>query len=217
MQDGSPDRLLYDPNDTKRFLNGNIVHGNATDQGEFPWQVSLRDKKTRRTYCGGTLINSWTVLTAAQCIWMGDLNHGALNQEKFAVALGWQRASGIIQTAISENDAKYGKQNMFLDLTDPDQEKGRFFVHPDYIGDELAKDTNIRAPNDIAIIVLPEEVVFPGYSDVGSWWDDHTPDPNSPRGTFVRPICMPDVVKKNQLQVRPLNPWTFEETLRVHL
>ena len=64
-QAGSPERQLYDPERKKRFLNSNIVSGDNTIQGEFPWQVSLRDKTKKTTFCGGTLINSWTVLTAA--------------------------------------------------------------------------------------------------------------------------------------------------------
>ena len=71
----------------------------------------------------------------------------------------------------------------------------------------------IIASNDIAIIVLPNEVEFPENSEVGSFWDDHTPDPKEARGTFVRPICMPDFVIENQVQVRPLHPWTFNNLI----
>ena len=203
LQVGSPDGQLYDPNNERRFLNGNIVNGNATAHGEFPWQVSLRDKKTKLSYCGGTLINTWTVLTAAHCVWLGDLKTGGLKYEEFAVALGWQKAYGINRRKISKNDAKYGKQIMFLDLADYDQKGGRYFVHPGYIGEESAYDTKIKMPNDIAIIVLPEEAKIPKRSEVGSFWDDHTPDKTQPRGTFVRPICMPNLVTEKQVEVRP--------------
>ena len=207
---GSPGRLLYDPEDHNRFLSSNIVFGNRSDQGEFPWQVSLRNKDDKKTYCGGTLINSWTVLTAAHCV--ADADRMFL-KEKFVVALGWQKSSGGKKDILE--DKKYGKQVMNINLKESaNQEKGRVFVHPGYIGEYPDSDTNVHSPNDIAIIVLPREVTFPENAEIGDYWDDHNPNNSSaPRGTFVRPICMPDLVKKKQVQVRTLHPWTFEQSV----
>jgi len=39
--------------------------GTQSKKGEFPWQVSLRDPITRRTFCGGVVITDQHVLTAA--------------------------------------------------------------------------------------------------------------------------------------------------------
>ena len=45
------------------------------------------------------------------------------------------------------------------------------------------------------------------------FWDDHAQDPELQRGTFVRPICMPDVVKENQIKVRPLHTYDFIKSI----
>ena len=44
-----------------------IVGGEPARKNEFPWQVSLVRKWSSRPFCGGTLLSSSTVLTAAHC------------------------------------------------------------------------------------------------------------------------------------------------------
>ena len=44
-----------------------IVGGKETLQHEFPWQVGLTKLRSRRPFCGGSLVSSRTVLTAAHC------------------------------------------------------------------------------------------------------------------------------------------------------
>jgi len=213
LQGGVGDSL-YDPDDDKRFLSGNVVFGNISKHGEFPWQASLRDKNDKKTFCGGTLINSWTVLTAAHCVHEGG--DGSFLQERFAVGLGWQKSTGGNQN-IREHpeDKKYGKQIINIDLRDKAKKmKGRVFVHPGYMGEIANFVTNVHSPDDIAIVVLSEEVWFPDNSDVGLFWDDHSRDVTVPRGTFVRPICMPDLLKENQVQLRAMHPWTYLEAMR---
>jgi len=43
-----------------------IVKGRKTKPGEFPWMVAMMNRD--RQFCGGSLINSRTVLTAAHCV-----------------------------------------------------------------------------------------------------------------------------------------------------
>ena len=161
------------------------------------------------------------MLTAAHCVHEGE--GGDFLQKKFAVGLGWQKSQGG-KKYIRDNpqNEKYGQQLINIDLGDPGKLKGRVFVHPGYIGEERDYKTNVHSPDDIAIIVLPTEVEFPENADVGNFhredfinvWDDNSPDQTVPRGTFVRPVCMPDPDKSSQVQVRSLHPWTFEEAIR---
>jgi len=48
-------------------VNGRIVGGQETEQHEYPWQVGLVSRNGRSPWCGGTLISSTHVLTAAHC------------------------------------------------------------------------------------------------------------------------------------------------------
>merc|ERR1719341_118674 len=45
-----------------------IVGGQAATKNEYPWLVALVKAGSSRPFCGGTLISSKTVLTAAHCI-----------------------------------------------------------------------------------------------------------------------------------------------------
>ena len=44
-----------------------IVGGQPASKNEYPWQVGLVTPSGSRPYCGGSLISSKTVLTAAHC------------------------------------------------------------------------------------------------------------------------------------------------------
>ena len=45
-----------------------IVGGQETLQHQFPWQVGLTGPRSRRPFCGGSILTSRTVLTAAHCV-----------------------------------------------------------------------------------------------------------------------------------------------------
>ncbi|CAH0014499.1 unnamed protein product [Clonostachys rhizophaga] len=48
-------------------FSAKIVGGTKADEGEFPYIVSLSLAETRSHFCGGVLLDSKTVLTAAHC------------------------------------------------------------------------------------------------------------------------------------------------------
>ncbi|GJQ69454.1 hypothetical protein Trydic_g6563 [Trypoxylus dichotomus] len=45
-----------------------IVGGFDAQNGQFPWAVSLRSSSSGRLFCGGSIINSRWILTAATCV-----------------------------------------------------------------------------------------------------------------------------------------------------
>ena len=47
------------------FQQSRIVGGQQASEGEFPWQVSLQ--QYGRHFCGGSLISTKYVMTAAHC------------------------------------------------------------------------------------------------------------------------------------------------------
>merc|ERR1712050_406318 len=183
----------------------------GTKHGEYPWQVSLRTKKEGETFCGGTLINSWTVVTAAHCLHEGQ--YGDFLIYRFIVGLGWQKAVGMNRD-ILDKDRKFGQQVINIDLREG-KEKGKVFVHPQYIGENTNEDTNVHSPHDIAIIVLSQEVWFPDNADVGLPGDEHKIKSDEQRGTFVRPICMPHIDEASRIDVNPLHPFTKEHQLAI--
>ena len=44
-----------------------IVGGVVTEVNEYPWQVGLVSSSSTRPYCGGSILSSRTILTAAHC------------------------------------------------------------------------------------------------------------------------------------------------------
>ncbi|XP_051900487.1 serine protease 55-like [Pristis pectinata] len=54
-----------DPQRPKR-LNPQIIGGSDSRPGDWPWQVSVQKDKTH--ICGGSILDSWWVLTAAHCV-----------------------------------------------------------------------------------------------------------------------------------------------------
>ena len=53
---------------TMNGIGTRIVGGEEAQSGEIPWQVALVWRGDRRPFCGGTLLSSRTVLTAAHCM-----------------------------------------------------------------------------------------------------------------------------------------------------
>ena len=58
-------RPLYSSNQVLADPLGRVVGGNATKQGDHPWQIALL--RNGAFICGGSLIDDYTVLCAAHC------------------------------------------------------------------------------------------------------------------------------------------------------
>lgn len=67
-------RLSEDPKfpvecgSTPKYANDRVVGGQVIEPDEFSWLVSLEYTERLSGICGGTLINSLYVLTAAHCV-----------------------------------------------------------------------------------------------------------------------------------------------------
>ncbi|XP_061394277.1 serine protease easter-like [Musca vetustissima] len=67
----TPANELPEPGKCGRYLSNRIYGGNVTEIDEFPWMALIQYKKAPKDYvffCGGSLINSHYILTAAHCI-----------------------------------------------------------------------------------------------------------------------------------------------------
>lgn len=49
------------------ILTPRIVGGENAVEGQFPYQVSIRDRFSHRHFCGGAILNSRFILTAGHC------------------------------------------------------------------------------------------------------------------------------------------------------
>uniref|UniRef100_A0A673HY77 Tryptase-like n=1 Tax=Sinocyclocheilus rhinocerous TaxID=307959 RepID=A0A673HY77_9TELE len=77
-------------------LNTRIVGGVDASEGSWPWQVSLHSSNFGGHFCGGSLINSEWVLTAAHCL--PDVSASSLR-----VYLGRRTQQGVNANEISRN------------------------------------------------------------------------------------------------------------------
>ncbi|XP_050359448.1 modular serine protease-like isoform X3 [Nymphalis io] len=69
-----------------------VAGGRVAERGDFPWHAALhrRADGTGDDYeqiCGGSLLNEWTVVTAAHCVWSND-DRRVMPVKHFMVATG---------------------------------------------------------------------------------------------------------------------------------
>ena len=50
------------------YILGRIVGGVDVEEGMIPWQVGLASSTLTRPFCGGSVIDKFTVVTAAHCV-----------------------------------------------------------------------------------------------------------------------------------------------------
>lgn len=124
-----------------------ITSGIRTKEGDWPWHSAIwHTSNGHRSYaCGGTLIASNAVLTAAHCVY--DAGH-PLVADRVVVQLGKQ----------------------YLQLASPNTQEfraSRLIIHRHYNQNTFA--------NDIALIRLATEATFTPYIQPICLWDDNRP------------------------------------------
>ena len=114
--------------------NNRIIGGENVARGEFPWQVALVYKWDSTPWCGGTLLSSDTVLTAAHCEEMVEM----------------------IDVVVAEHDhrLKDGEQRV---------SPKKWINHPNYRPLMKLDTGNLPPDNDFAIIKLATPVSFSDY------------------------------------------------------
>ncbi|XP_061446252.1 serine protease 33-like isoform X1 [Rhineura floridana] len=122
-----------------QMFSPRIIGGKKADEGEWPWQASIR--KNRIHMCGGSLISSQWVVTAAHCF------EGRLNLPEFRVNLGEYElpkpAPTMVSSAVSQ-----------------------IIVHPSYAGEGLSADIalmQLKEAVNFSRTILP--VCLPSTSD----------------------------------------------------
>ncbi|KAG6463172.1 hypothetical protein O3G_MSEX013717 [Manduca sexta] len=115
-----------------------VLGGERAQFGELPWQAGIYTKNTRpyMQICGGALISSTVVLSAAHCFWVND---AVTPKEEYAVALGklyrpWQ------PKMVVEKDQK--------------SEIRDIHISPYFLG----RTNNYQ--NDIAVVILETTIVY---------------------------------------------------------
>jgi hypothetical protein len=53
-----------------------VINGFTTGPGAIPWQVCLRERRTKMHFCGATLVSTMFAITAAHCIEKRSSHYG---------------------------------------------------------------------------------------------------------------------------------------------
>lgn len=111
---------------------GLLFNGYTTEEGDWPWHAAIYhlNQFSQAYKCGGTLINSNTILTAAHCVYENGLR---INAERVLV--------------------KLGKYTLSVNAPDTRESKAQSInVHQNY--------STMNLGHDIALIRLRNEITF---------------------------------------------------------
>lgn len=115
-----------------------IVGGSEAADGAYPWMAAITSGDGSGQYCGGSLVDSTTVVTAAHC--MGGLLGVPVLDDLLALVL-----SSPVYVLLGTNDLDSGGES--IEATD-------IFVHPDYDGDHDVAVLKLASPSSQTPIAL---------------------------------------------------------------
>lgn len=138
-----------------------IVGGQAADEGEYPWQVAITSGSGSSQYCGGTLVDSVTVVTAAHC--MGGLLGVPLVDDLVNLVL-----PPAVYVLVGTNRLSSGGESI---------EASEIFVHPEYDGDHDVAILKLSSPSQLGTPLAyahpgDEGLYAPGTMATVTGWGD---------------------------------------------
>lgn len=112
-----------------------IVGGQAASPGEYPWQAAITSGSGSSQYCGGTLVDPVTVVTAAHC--MGGLLGIPLVDDLIDLVL-----PPNVYVLLGTNSLSSGGESI---------EASEIFVHPQYDGDHDVAVLKLSRPSTLGV------------------------------------------------------------------
>lgn len=112
-----------------------IVGGQPADEGEYPWQAAITSGSGSSQYCGGTLVDPTTVVTAAHC--MGGLLGVPVLDDLLSLVL-----SSPVHVLLGTNHLSSGGESI---------EATEIFVHPEYDGDHDVAVLKLATPSTLGV------------------------------------------------------------------
>ena len=148
-----------------------IVNGNKAKHNSIPWQVALVLKGKEKPFCGGTIICSKFIMTAAHCI---DKDKKGLTSNLFMMPGEFQIVAGEYDWTVYSSQFLSAPKNLHASWHDIKN----IAVHPKYGG------LGPKFDYDYAIIELIEPIKLTGDSKArAACLPDPTTDIDYPDGT----------------------------------
>jgi secreted trypsin-like serine protease len=118
-----------------------IVGGSVAPDGAYPWMAAITSGSGSSQYCGGSLVDSTTVVTAAHC--MGGLLGIPLVDDVLDLLL----FGPSVHVLLGTNDLDSGGES--IEATD-------IYVHPDYDGDHDVAVLKLATPSGQTPIAIAQ-------------------------------------------------------------
>jgi len=156
--------------------NNRIVGGTETEINEYPWQALVT---TPHGTCGGSLINSKWVLTAAHCIYLPDNRDYLYNVKVILGEHNWQNKNEANQLKFDVEDAINHPEYRSL----PGEPGNPGVTIDDFSLLKLSKIVDFNAYPHIRPICLPmtSSKLYTGVKAIASGWGSlqHFDDPDN--------------------------------------